>query len=264
MNPGDRNQKNEPVVSGDLPCSVVRDLLPLYVDGAVSSETCEMVKAHLDGCTDCRTQLESLKKELDEPVKRSAKSGADGAQSSDFDDNDDSNPALSFRKLHRSLVLRRVFAAILAAVICLVCFGIWYQWYHYAESYVSLEESGLQAEGEKLAAAHTIPGRLIIGISPDESAIYVYAVQTPESRNSQQILQSRSYILSLAADSFGEELESGADQMEIPDTVTSVYYLSGQGWKLYRQASLSLDKDSSEAREVSEKIEASSTKLAER
>lgn len=264
MNPENRNQKNESAVSGDLPCSVVRDLLPLYVDGAVSSETREMIRIHLDGCPECRMRLESLKKELDELVKRSAGPASEDVQSSEFRDNGDPGPVPSFRKLHRTLVLRRIFAAVLAAVLCLGGFGLWYHWYHYSESYISLEESGLQADGEKLVAAHTIPGRLIIGISPDESAIYLCAVQTPETRNSQQILQSRSYILSLAAESFGEELESGADQMEIPDTVKSAYYLSEQGWELYREDALSLDKDSSEAREVSEKIEASSTKLAER
>ena len=94
----------------------------------------------------------------------------------------------------------------LAAVLCLSGFGLWYHWYHYSESYISLKESGLQADGEKL----------------------------------------------------------GADQMEVLDTVKSVYYLSEQGWKLYCGDVLSLDKDSQKARQVSEKIEAASTKLAER
>ena len=243
---------------------MVRDLLTLYMDGALSSETMTMIKAHIDGCPECRMQKISLQKELDELMKRPAKPVAKDVQSSEFRDNDDPGPVPSFRKLHRALVLRRTLAAMLAAVICLASFGLWYHWYHYSESYISLKESGLQADGEKLVAAHTIPGRLIIGISPDESALYLCEVQTPESRSSQQILQNRSYILSLSAENFGEELEDGADQMEVPETVKSVYYLSKQGWELYRGDVLSLDKDSQEAREVSEKIEAASTKLAER
>jgi hypothetical protein len=52
--------------------------------------------------------------------------------------------------------------------------------------------------------------------------------------------------------------------MEVPDTVKSVYYLSRQGWELYRGDELSLDNDSQKARKVSERIEEASTKLAER
>jgi len=35
-------------------CEIVQDLLPLYVDGAVSRETAEFVKGHLVVCARCR------------------------------------------------------------------------------------------------------------------------------------------------------------------------------------------------------------------
>jgi len=35
-------------------CSCIRDLLPLYEDGSVSSETAEYVKTHLESCPSCR------------------------------------------------------------------------------------------------------------------------------------------------------------------------------------------------------------------
>ena len=35
-------------------CSIVRDLLPLYLDGEASPESAEMVKAHLAECEECR------------------------------------------------------------------------------------------------------------------------------------------------------------------------------------------------------------------
>ncbi len=42
-------------------CSIVRDLLPLYVEDLVSEETAEYVIRHLDECPDCHAELEILK-----------------------------------------------------------------------------------------------------------------------------------------------------------------------------------------------------------
>lgn len=41
-------------------CSIVRDLLPLYEDHAVSLETEEFVKQHLESCADCRSYHQTL------------------------------------------------------------------------------------------------------------------------------------------------------------------------------------------------------------
>ena len=42
-------------------CSVVRDLLPLYVENMVNPETAQYVKSHLAECAECQAELESLK-----------------------------------------------------------------------------------------------------------------------------------------------------------------------------------------------------------
>ena len=42
-------------------CSVVRDLLPLYVEDMVSPETAQFVSDHLKECSECRSELECLK-----------------------------------------------------------------------------------------------------------------------------------------------------------------------------------------------------------
>ena len=44
----------------DLPCAVVKDLLPLYHDGVVSNDTGKMIEAHLDCCESCFKELESI------------------------------------------------------------------------------------------------------------------------------------------------------------------------------------------------------------
>lgn len=35
-------------------CNVIGDLLPLYVDGAVSEDTKKLVEEHLAECADCK------------------------------------------------------------------------------------------------------------------------------------------------------------------------------------------------------------------
>lgn len=47
----------------NLPCTVVRDLLPLYHDGVVSSDTGELIEEHLEGCESCRNELNGIRAE---------------------------------------------------------------------------------------------------------------------------------------------------------------------------------------------------------
>lgn len=52
-----------------IKCSVIRDLLPLYIDGVASSDTREMVEEHLETCPSCRRELEQLQKPLSLPLE---------------------------------------------------------------------------------------------------------------------------------------------------------------------------------------------------
>jgi hypothetical protein len=42
-------------------CSIVRDILPLYIEDMVSDDTSSFVKEHLENCSECREKLEKLK-----------------------------------------------------------------------------------------------------------------------------------------------------------------------------------------------------------
>ena len=42
-------------------CSMIRDLLPLYVEDMVSEETAEHINEHLATCEECKVELERLK-----------------------------------------------------------------------------------------------------------------------------------------------------------------------------------------------------------
>lgn len=48
-------------MKNNLPCGIVEDLLPSYVDGLTSEETNEAVREHLNGCENCREKYETMK-----------------------------------------------------------------------------------------------------------------------------------------------------------------------------------------------------------
>lgn len=51
-----------------LPCEVVKDLLPTYLDGLASERTKALIEEHIESCGECRAELESMKKGEPEPA----------------------------------------------------------------------------------------------------------------------------------------------------------------------------------------------------
>ena len=44
-----------------MDCNVIKDLIPLYIDGCCSPESADLVRAHIDGCEECRSLWETMK-----------------------------------------------------------------------------------------------------------------------------------------------------------------------------------------------------------
>ncbi len=47
-----------------MKCSIIQDLLPLYVDGVVSEDTAQAVEEHLETCEDCRRSCDQMREQL--------------------------------------------------------------------------------------------------------------------------------------------------------------------------------------------------------
>ena len=47
-----------------VPCSVIRDLLPLYHDSVCSPESCTLVEEHLKDCEACQEEFHKLEESL--------------------------------------------------------------------------------------------------------------------------------------------------------------------------------------------------------
>ena len=56
-------------------CGIVQDILPLYVDGACSGASTEMIKEHLETCTDCRAIYEQMCSHTNEDILQKEKDG---------------------------------------------------------------------------------------------------------------------------------------------------------------------------------------------
>lgn len=52
-----------------IKCTIIQDILPLYVDEVVSGDTKEMVEAHLQQCKHCQKEYEAMKKEIFIPAQ---------------------------------------------------------------------------------------------------------------------------------------------------------------------------------------------------
>lgn len=57
-------------MSTKISCSIIRDLLPLYLDDLVSKESASEIEEHLKTCSDCREYYEYIKSQLLEEQKQ--------------------------------------------------------------------------------------------------------------------------------------------------------------------------------------------------
>lgn len=114
--------------TNQVTCNVVKDLLPLYVDEVLSTDSQKLVEGHLDTCGACKKYYAELKQ--DNVVQTSCA----------IKDKE------VFRRVKRKVNMQKIIAvcaAVLAVVLLAVGlgYGIFFR-----ESYISYEDSGLYVE----------------------------------------------------------------------------------------------------------------------
>ena len=117
-----------------IPCSVVRDLLPLYAEEMIEEETRALVDEHLEECSDCSQKLEEIKAAAAVPAENTAV--------------DTAKPLLALKKTINKR--RRITAAIAALCVFILLFSAFHrinEWHQ-----VPWEEGLIQVTGvEKMA-----------------------------------------------------------------------------------------------------------------
>lgn len=90
-------------------CNLIKDILPLYVEDMVSTDTQEFVNAHLEHCAECRAELERMQ----------------GSTKVVPDIDTDIAP---LKRIKKDLFIRRlqtiIFTAIVACAVVMIAFGI--------------------------------------------------------------------------------------------------------------------------------------------
>lgn len=91
----------------NLPCEILKDLLPNYIDGLSSKVTAEAVEEHLENCADCKKTYELMKKDC-----RSSSAGEQNIRQSEGEKE-------LFRKINKKLN-RRTKTAVIAGIAAVI------------------------------------------------------------------------------------------------------------------------------------------------
>lgn len=118
----------------EISCRVIQDILPLYVDEVVSSDTKLLVREHLEKCESCRRDAENMRRNI----------GAADLE------NFEREQAETLKNLKRSLKQKRIKTAVISvilavvlasAVYCVLLLPTWYV--PYDEEHIKVfEEDG--------------------------------------------------------------------------------------------------------------------------
>lgn len=92
----------------NIPCNVIKDLLPLYHDGVCSEESQKLVETHLTECAECTAEYEKLRRqETLLPTPENSIGKIEGLS------------AVSLKQAHRLLLWKRITTSLLAVLILL-------------------------------------------------------------------------------------------------------------------------------------------------
>jgi len=90
----------------DMTCSIVKDLLPLYIDGLTSVETGSYINKHLRTCESCRKAYEAMKDDIVQDAVNAKKS-----------DTKEIDYLKKTRKKHRTALILAAAAAVLLTLL---------------------------------------------------------------------------------------------------------------------------------------------------
>lgn len=141
-----------------ITCGMAVDLLPLYLDGCCSTDSCAALEAHMDACPACRAQYAQLRRDLTPAAPAAEDPGTDGIAR-----------ALA-RKMRRRKRCLRALGAVLGVLLAVFLVFI-------GKTFVILGQSGSIASAALPAGTTDLAGRAVCG-SAEEVGAYVFATGT--------------------------------------------------------------------------------------
>lgn len=137
-----------------ITCGMAVDLLPLYLDGCCSADSCAALEAHMDACPACRAQYAQLRRGLTPAAPAAEDPGTDGIAR-----------ALA-RKMRRRKRCLRALGAVLAVFLVFI-----------GKTFVILGQSGSIASAALPAGATDLAAHEVSGTA-EEVGEHVFATGT--------------------------------------------------------------------------------------
>lgn len=151
----------------DITCNVIKDLLPLYADDALSSDSRALVEKHLAACEACREYHHMLRTPEETLQKKRADDQA------------------AFRRIRSRLTRKRLITVLVTALcVAALTFGLFYGFVLH-ETYIPYKESGLYVADEALRSDRRF--YKVRGIfSPDGTSLFLYLTTTAYTEHSRE------------------------------------------------------------------------------
>ncbi len=91
------------------PCNVIRDLIPLYIDKICTKESEEVIKQHLENCSDCKAYLQTISN-ADKELQLYESN----------ENNNDFQKISSFRAIKKKILYKQIITAVIVVILLLI------------------------------------------------------------------------------------------------------------------------------------------------
>lgn len=226
----------------NVSCDIVRDLLPLYVDGVLSPDSQKLVEDHLAACAPCRGCHEELRR--DHVRRLGPEAGREGNV---------------IRKLRRQIKAKRLRAVCLTAVTAALIAGFLYYEISWQERYVPYDSSAFYVYNQSLCVKQYYHPHCYSFTEDGTQFIYLTATVADNCRRQRQAAAAEQ-----PADAYGKPFV--INEPHKPE----VYYISEdyaerlrQGyWEEYWGESLTESEYADKSRELLAELKAASILIA--
>ena len=204
----------------DITCEVIRDLMPLYVDDVLSSDSKALVEEHLETCEGCTDYYHALK-EPEGNYKQMKKADEKAA----------------FKSIKGTLKRKRLLTILVTAVcIAALGFGLFYGLVVH-EKYIPYEESGLYVAEEAIRTDRNYYKSTGL-YSPDGETLFLYMTTTAytQMRNDTSMVGVPIISLDRAArtstieDDNGTVTEQVCKEIYYVPEITAKQYMHAMKW----------------------------------
>ncbi|WP_138306665.1 MULTISPECIES: DUF4825 domain-containing protein [unclassified Clostridium] len=148
-----------------IPCEIIQDLMPMYVDGLTSQKTDREIRVHLEECGSCREMYERMKTEMEGNASRTS----------------DKTPEIDYlKKVRRRNVRNVVLGAagvflIMAAAFFMKLFVIGYPTESYVVTYTDVNGGQVDVGGIMIDSASVYRGYKLVQQDDGTQKLVIYS-----------------------------------------------------------------------------------------